>query len=70
MSGPFKASADDVRRLADFLDGMSALTERTGVSACVYMATDVELPSGSTVKVSIVTEDGSPQYVVDDRIGD
>jgi hypothetical protein len=70
VSGPFKATADDVRALADFLAESSALSRRTGVWFCAYGNTDISLPGGATVSANVQGDGAAREYIIDDRVGD
>jgi hypothetical protein len=69
VSSQFKANAGDVQALANFLVNASEVSRETGVWFCVYGATEVVIPGGSTVRVTVDGDGDLQSYVVDDQIG-
>ena len=65
MSCPLSATPHQLRRIADFLDGLTKLTADTGVQLCVYGRTELA-HADITVSFSRTEAD---TYVLDDTIG-
>ena len=70
MSAPIALTAENLRNLADFLDDLSDLSTRTGVTLCAYAADHLAVGDGVVQIVRSTSDDGTVTYIVDDRIGD
>jgi hypothetical protein len=69
VSSQFRASAGDIQALANFLVNASEVSREIGVWFCAYGPTEVTIPGGSTVRVTVDGEGDLQSYVVDDQIG-
>ncbi|MGW0837570.1 hypothetical protein [Streptomyces prunicolor] len=65
MSAPMKLTAEQVRKIAAALDGLTEVTQATGVD----LTPNMRLELGLDDNVLHVSWDGSA-YVIDDRNGD
>jgi hypothetical protein len=68
VSGPFTPTAEDLRAVARFLDGLTNLSRRTGVVICVYDNDYVQV-GDVTMRIGRRGESPGVTYAVDDRIG-
>lgn len=67
MSGSWKASLAELKALTEFLEGLTYLSNKTGVMACAFSHTDVELAGGATLQInSERDESGAIKYFVDE----
>lgn len=62
----WKASVEELKKLTEFLEGMTELSNRTGVMACVYSHTDVEIGDSSLQINSARSESGEVSYFIDE----
>lgn len=67
MAGAWSASIEDLKALTAFLEGLTELSNRTGVMACVYNGVEVDV-DGTVLRInSTRTEDGVVSYYVDEH---
>lgn len=62
----WKASIADLKALTEFLEGLTELSNRTGVMACAYTHTDVEIGETSLQVNSARDGDGRISYFIDE----
>lgn len=56
-------SADELRALAEFITGLTELTAKTGVEACVHAGTEVQVREGDVLRMSSTRDgDGRVSY--------
>jgi hypothetical protein len=77
VSASFSPTPEDLRWLAEFLEGLQQVTDRTGCYVGEHMGFAVTMPNGDSVQVRAVAPandeviGGRPvMYSIDDRIGD
>lgn len=68
MSAPLRMDAYQLRKVADALDGLSELTQKTGVNFAAYGTIDIEI-SGAVIRVEKRGEGTDAVYIIDDYVG-
>lgn len=67
MIGNWTANVSDLKALTEFLEGLADLSNRTGVKACIYGGTEIEIPGGAVLRLNSQDGDhGQISYRVDE----